>query len=364
MSLTYRYKDQLVLGEVSNITLLTNVTSALIISFLTVEERQPRVVSLSNNITIPIGQSTTEIPFTALNAGNAIYQIVSSPQIYQPMGDYLRFSVVQYAFLRWISAALGWSYFACWGIAIYPQIFQNFLRKSTEGYSCDRLLLNIVGYIPYAVFKISLYSSPFIQQQYFSLHPGGVNPVRLNDVMFPIQSTILTLIILCQILIYSKGFRVSFTACIMTFLLCFSCLIAIFLATISVITWLNCLYVMSYVKFCVSLIKFIPQAWINYKTKSTVGFNIIGIWLDILGGILSILQMLTLAFNFKDWTSIIGNFAKFLLGFVSIAYNLFFIIQHYVLYGPKSGSIECFGKAIYSKKMNPESQRLLVGSDS
>ena len=70
--------------------------------------------------------------------------------------------------------------------------------------------------------------------------------------------------------------------------------------------------------------------------------------------------MLTLAFNFKDWTSIIGNFAKFLLGFVSIAYNLFFIIQHYVLYGPKSGSIECFGKAIYSKKKNPESQRLLV----
>ena len=234
------------LGEVSNITLLTNVTSALIISFLTVQERQPRVVSLSNNITIPIGQSTTETPFTALNAGNAIYQIVSSPQIYQPMGDYLRFSVVRYAFLRWISAALGWSYFVCWGIAIYPQIFQNFLRKSTEGYSCDRLLLNIVGYIAYAVFKISLYSSSFIQQQYFSLHPGGVNPVRLNDVMFPIQSTILTLIILCQIIIYSKGFRVSFTACIMTFLLCFSCLIAIFLAAISVITWLNCLYVMSY----------------------------------------------------------------------------------------------------------------------
>ena len=360
MSLTYRYKEQLVIGEVSNITLLANVTSSLLISFLTVEERQPRVVLLPNNITIPIDQSTTEIPFTALNAGNAIYKIASSPQMYFPKGDYLIFSVVQYSLLRWVSAVFGWSYFVIWGISMYPQILHNFLRRSTEGYSCDKLLLNIIGYLAYAAFKISLYSSPFIQQQYFSIHPGGVNPVRLNDVIFPIHSLILTIILLFQILIYSKRFRVSITACIITFLLCLSCFISVFLAAISVTTWLNCLYVMSYVKVAVSFIKFIPQAWINFKTKSTIGFNIVTIWLDLLGGMLSIIQMLILAYNFKDWASIIGNFAKFLLGLVSIAYNLFFILQHYVFYGPKRGSIECFGKTIYTKKKNPESQRLLV----
>ena len=129
---------------------------------------------------------------------------------------------------------------------------------------------------------------------------------------------ILILILFLQIIVYSKGFRVSLTACIISFLLCLSCFISILLAGVSVTTRLNCLYVMSYVKFAVSFLNFIPQAWINFKTKSTVGFSIVGIWLDIL----SILQMLTLAFNFKDLTSIVGNFAKFLLGLISIVYDL------------------------------------------
>ena len=363
MSLSYRYKEQLVIGEVSNLTLLANVTSSLLISFLTVEERHPRVVLLPYNITIPIGQSNTVVPFTALNAGKAVYKLVSSSQIYFPIGEYLRFSVLLYPFLQWMAAAFGWAYFICWNISFYPQILHNFLRKSTEGYSCDKVLLNILGYLTYSAFKISLYSSPYIQHQYFSLHPGGINPVRLNDVVFGFHGLIITLVILLQILIYSKGFRVSYTACILFFLLLLTSLISVILASLSFTTWLNCLYVLSYIKLIVSFTKYMPQVWINYKTKSTVGVNIETIWLDTLGGLFGILQMIVLASNFNDWTSIIGNFAKFLLGLVSIGYGLVFIIQHYVLYTPKGGACICFGLSIYLKKKDPESQRLLVESN-
>ena len=363
MLLSYRYKDQLVLGEVSNLTLLANVTSSLLITFLTVEERQPRVVSLPSNVTVPMGLSTTEIPFTGLNAGKAVYQIITNsyPRIYFPMDDYLRFAVYHSPFLHWISIALGWSYFICWNISFYPQLFHNYLRKSTEGYSCDRVLLNLLGYTTYSAFKISLYCSPYIQHQYFSLHPGGVNPVRLNDVIFGVHGLMATLIILFQVLIYSRGFRVSLKAFIIFFLLLLASSISVLLASLSVITWLNCLYVLSYVKLIVSLIKYVPQIWIVYKAKSTAGLNIGAIWLDAFGGIFSTLQMVILAYNSNDWSSIVGNLAKFLLGLLSVGYSLTLITQHYVLYPSRDGAIRCFGISVYAKKI-PEHQRLMVDS--
>ena len=126
MSLSYRYNEQLVIGEVSNLTLLANVTSSLLISFLTVEERHPRVVLLPYNITIPIGQSNTVVPFTALNAGKAVYKLVSSSQVALPLSNYLRFSVLHFPFLQLLSAIIGWAYFASWTVSFTPSINGRF----------------------------------------------------------------------------------------------------------------------------------------------------------------------------------------------------------------------------------------------
>lgn len=90
----------------------------------------------------------------------------------------------------------------------------------------------------------------------------------------------------------------------------------------------------------------------NYRRKSTVGWSIGCIFLDIIGGIFSILQMLLNAYNHgnerfyfcyitdnysnvrfpDDWISIFGDPTKFCLGLFSICFDIFFIIQHYVLY--------------------------------
>ena len=92
------------------------------------------------------------------------------------------------------------------------------------------------------------------------------------------------------------------------------------------------MYFFSYVKLAITIIKYCPQAYMNYKRKSTEGWSIGNILLDFTGGILSVLQMFLLAINYDDWTSIFGSPTKFGLGMFSVLFDILFIVQHYCLY--------------------------------
>lgn len=74
------------------------------------------------------------------------------------------------------------------------------------------------------------------------------------------------------------------------------------------------------------------QAIMNYRRKSTVGWSIGNIILDFTGGFLSIFQMVVNAYNYNDWVSFFGDFTKFGLGLFSLAFDIFFMLQHYVFY--------------------------------
>ena len=47
--------------------------------------------------------------------------------------------------------------------------------------------------------------------------------------------------------------------------------------------------VMGYAKCAITLVKYVPQVYLNYSRQSTVGFSIINVLLDLAGGILSFL---------------------------------------------------------------------------
>lgn len=98
------------------------------------------------------------------------------------------------------------------------------------------------------------------------------------------------------------------------------------------VTILDVVLYLSYVKLAVTLIKYTPQAYMNYQRRATTGWSIHNILLDFTGGILSLTQMILLSYNYDDWISIFGNFTKFGLGIISIAFDILFVIQHYVLY--------------------------------
>lgn len=81
-----------------------------------------------------------------------------------------------------------------------------------------------------------------------------------------------------------------------------------------------------------------PQAWSNYKRKSTVGWSIGQILLDVAGGVLSIAQLVIDSSLQGDWSGILGNPVKFGLGNVSIFFDIIFMVQHYILYRVKGKS--------------------------
>lgn len=71
------------------------------------------------------------------------------------------------------------------------------------------------------------------------------------------------------------------------------------LAAVGTLHWLDWLNTCSYIKLAITLIKYVPQAILNYRRKSTVGWSIGNILLDFTGGILSMLQMILNSYNYS-----------------------------------------------------------------
>ncbi|XP_024883700.1 cystinosin homolog isoform X3 [Temnothorax curvispinosus] len=306
-------------------------------ALVTIAVQHPDLLSVNpSNFSIAAADSPREwiIYVKALSAGHSIVSANVTPgDITDFSQAFVRVTIEKSDELYHISAVVGWIYFVAWSVSFYPQIRINYKRKSVVGLNFDFLSLNLVGFIMYALFNCGLYWVPEIENQYFDRYPKGLNPVQINDIFFSLHAVFATAVTVGQCFIYEIGNqRVSTTARIIHGIFAIFILISLILSFVKTIQWLDFLYYCSYVKLSITLIKYVPQAFYNYKRKSTVGWSIGNIFLDFTGGILSMLQMILNAYNYDDWESIFGDPTKFGLGFFSVAFDIFFIIQHYVLY--------------------------------
>lgn len=89
---------------------------------------------------------------------------------------------------------------------------------------------------------------------------------------------------------------------------------------------------MGNVKAVLTIIKYAPQNYYNYRRKSTQGLSITMFILDFTGAILSIIQLVIDSAAAGDWSTVLANPAKFALGNVTIFFNLLSFYQHYYLY--------------------------------
>jgi cystinosin len=89
-------------------------------------------------------------------------------------------------------------------------------------------------------------------------------------------------------------------------------------------------YLLGYVKLLCSLVKYCPQAYLNYRRKSTTGWSIWQILLDFAGGILSLLQLILDSALQADWSGIYGNPVKLGLSNTSLFFDVIFMTQHYL----------------------------------
>jgi len=279
------------------------------------------------------GQNIT-LTVTPLKAGHV--DILSNTELGTNVSfnkAFVRVTVMKSESVELISTIVGWIYFVAWSISFYPQIWDNYKRKSVIGLNFDFVGLNIVGFTLYGCYNVALFWIHSVQEEYMSRHPRGVIPVQANDVFFPIHAVWACGLTILQCVIYERGNQTVSKVClaILAAIAVFVVIILI-LAISSVIVWLNFLYYCSYVKLGITLIKYIPQAFMNFRRKSTVGWSIGNILLDFTGGTLSMLQMFLIAYNNDDWSSLFGDPTKFGLGFFSVAFDIFFMLQHYVFY--------------------------------
>lgn len=280
---------------------------------------------------------TAWINVTAIQAGHATVTLNASMPSVRTSEAFVRVGVFKLGWLVTFSDVVGWVYFVAWSISFYPQIYLNWKRKSVGGLSFDFIGLNLTGFLAYSLFNLGMFFSRTVQDEYRALHPTGVIPVELNDIVFGLHASLATFITVLQCCFYEhEQQRVSLAARLL--------LGAVWAGAVvyGIVTlaagnhwsspWLDYLYYFSYCKLIITLTKYMPQAYLNFKRKSTVGWSIGNILLDFTGGSLSFLQMCLIAHNYSDWTSLFGNVVKTGLSFISMAFDVLFIVQHYGLY--------------------------------
>uniref|UniRef100_A0A0K0EWQ8 Cystinosin (inferred by orthology to a human protein) n=1 Tax=Strongyloides venezuelensis TaxID=75913 RepID=A0A0K0EWQ8_STRVS len=250
-----------------------------------------------------------------------------------PTESYLRVEIIHSTFLSVLIVITGWIYFFAWSISFYPQIYLNFVRKSVVGLNFDFLLLNVIGFTCYTIYNVLMYFDPYVQDLYLQVHKRSLIPVLLNDVVFAVHAFAACIITGIQCFIYTReNQRVSYTCYGLSSVLILGAAISFILSLCNVINWLQFINNLSYLKMAVTLSKYFPQAILNYRRKSTVGWSIGNVLLDFTGGFMDIVQMVLQGANTNDWTGFYGNPVKFGLGLVSMVFDVVFMIQHYCLY--------------------------------
>jgi len=296
------------------------------------EDGNPGLLEPLDNLTITEA-GERNISLVPKQAGHVDVVILSDNNETDTSEAFVRVTVTKSNEITLTIVIIGWIYFLAWSISFYPQIIENFRRKSVIGLNFDFLALNIVGFTLYGLYNIGLFWIRPIQDEYLSRHARGVIPVLANDVFFPIHAVFACTVTIVQCFSYEKGNQKVAKWCwgLLAGIAIFV-VVCLILSLTSVLQWLDLLIYFSYVKLGITLIKYIPQAYMNYRRKSTSGWSIGNILLDFTGGSLSILQMMLIAYNNDDWSSIFGDLTKFGLGMFSVLFDIFFMLQHYVFY--------------------------------
>eukprot|EP00658_Telonema_sp_P-2_P016221 TRINITY_DN1627_c0_g1_i15.p1 TRINITY_DN1627_c0_g1~~TRINITY_DN1627_c0_g1_i15.p1 ORF type:complete len:359 (+),score=89.06 TRINITY_DN1627_c0_g1_i15:107-1183(+) len=238
--------------------------------------------------------------------------------------------------MRRVSSVMGWTYFGAWSISFYPQLWMNWRRKSVVGVSFDFILYNTVGYLCYSSYNVGFYYSGYVQDAYKLKHGGSSNDVQANDVFFAVHGLVITIVTAAQCCIYERAAQtVTKTAmavsagCVLLVVIYVFVILSGEATETGVWSWLQWLYFLSYIKLFISVIKYVPQVYMNWQRKSTNGWNIYNVVLDFTGGFLSIAQLVLDAIVKESWSSATGNPVKFGLGFASMFFDVIFMVQHY-----------------------------------
>jgi len=243
--------------------------------------------------------------------------------------------------LDFFSIVTGWIYFFVWSISFYGQVYENYKNKSVSGLNFDFEIYNFIGFSGYTFYTIYGYCDENM----------GTGTVAIQDIFFASHALLLTIITIGQIFYYynknDKNQKVSpITINILTVMLWGFILLIILEHGLKYYDphvkedqkyIFNSLIYFGWCKVAISLIKYIPQVYLNYKRKSTKGWNIFNILMDFTGGAFSFIQNIIdyerNEFSIeKEGQNNTLNIAKFAISFIAMFFDIIFMLQHYVFY--------------------------------
>ncbi|ODV94291.1 hypothetical protein PACTADRAFT_4236 [Pachysolen tannophilus NRRL Y-2460] len=246
------------------------------------------------------------------------------------------------------STLIGYTYIVLWGLGFWPPILTVIKLKSIQGLAIDFLYFNAVGYVFYVIYYGFLLFNPYIRKEYSERYtlPSDPTPrlplIKLNDFIFATHGLAVNLLTL-SFAYWPWSFRKNDNQVmsllgkkiLATVLLIISCMCFYILKTDDKsphFQWLDLLTSLGLFKILMSVCKNVPQVIYNYNRKSTHGWPIEMIWLDFIGGLLSLLQLVLDASISQNYKDILNNLPKLLLSIEAVIADIVFFLQHYYWY--------------------------------
>ncbi|KAM3562036.1 hypothetical protein MY1884_002032 [Beauveria asiatica] len=244
--------------------------------------------------------------------------------------------------IKLVSAIIGWAYTLCWGVSFYPLLLSNIRRRSTEGVSIDFCLLNMLGMAAYATYNVVFFFSPVVRRQYAERNPENPTPmVQPNDVAYTLHGLAISSTIYSQFYPRLWGFyttrpvKISLWCSVTFWASILAALLGILAASASPDSqswmWLDVVYLVGNFKTLLTLLKYLPQVWLNYRRKSTQGLPPLPFALDIGGATLSLLQLL-IDVAYSNQSAALANPVKLVLSNLLIFFDAVLLFQRFVLY--------------------------------
>jgi cystinosin len=221
-------------------------------------------------------------------------------------------------------------YFLAWSVSFYAQAILNWERRSVTGLSIDFVIANVYGMLCYTVYTAAMYASGTVREEYRARYGGRDNLIVFNDVVFAGHALLIGLFICGQVAVYRRAKEGPSVYGLLISSVVFAIITGGFFAVLrGDMSFLSFLSTLSYIKLFLTVIKYIPQVLFNWRRRSTVGWSIRNVVLDLLGGLMSISQLFIDAVRAGDLSGIRGASVKLLLGSVTIFFDVIFILQHY-----------------------------------
>jgi uncharacterized protein with PQ loop repeat len=173
-------------------------------------------------------------------------------------------------------------------ITSLPQLLKNFKEPEINGFSVDHVFITTIGNLSYFVYI-------FYRYRYWS------------DFLFSSYGVLISIIYLIQ-LHYKSFNNITIRSIILIFYFCIS-----FFMNPELLGW---------IKVCISIVRYIPQLFLNYKLKTTHAISNVSIGLAMLGGSLSMFDEF---YNQRPMRK-----QKLFLSILTLLNNTIILIQYFI----------------------------------